>query len=206
MIDVGTLPELRESILYHMEAWRHPGTVHQHQADQNYATLDLQGDCGWQSFLEGFVTKDWADSQSSYYCTIQASRTGKRWLIELIKKLWATAWDQWEHRNAVLHEGENLVQLEELDRLNANITQAYHEYKLFLPTTDQHFFCNPLELILKQGHRVKEAWLKQVTAAKERAFRRHMQWFSSGREGVEAQRLSLSRMQHHMRQWLSQAR
>ncbi len=89
---------------------------------------------------QGFVTKDWADSQNSYYCTILALRTGKRWLIELIKKLWATAWDQWEHRNAVLHEGDNLVQLEELNQLNANITQAYHEYKLFLPSTDQHFF------------------------------------------------------------------
>jgi hypothetical protein len=136
-------------------------------------------------FLEGFVTEDWANIPNSYYCTIQASRTGKRWLIELIKKLWTTAWDQWEHRNAMLHEKENVVQHEEMELLNPNIALAYHEYKSFLPPTDSHFFSYLLEMLLRQRRKVKEAWLIQVTTAKERAIRRQMQHFTASMGRVE---------------------
>ncbi len=32
---------------------------------------------------------------------------GWRWAEALIKKLWEVSWDQWEHRNVVLHEEED---------------------------------------------------------------------------------------------------
>jgi hypothetical protein len=139
MIEVGTSPELHESIVYNLDTWRSPESTRQYSAGHNLTPLDLQREYGWQSFLEGFVTEDWANIQNSYYRTIQASRTGRRWLIELKKKLWATAWDQWEHRNAVLHKGENVVQHEEMELFNDNITRAYHEYKSILPPTDSYF-------------------------------------------------------------------
>jgi hypothetical protein len=47
---------------------------------------DLQGECGWQSLLEGFIHKDWSIEQHTFYSTIQSPRNGKRWTIELIKK------------------------------------------------------------------------------------------------------------------------
>jgi hypothetical protein len=110
MVDVGTLPDMRDSILHYLDTWRSANSITLRRTTFNCSFQDFQGECGWQSFLEGFNTKDWATMQHSFHSSRQASRNGWRWLSELIKKLWATAWDQWEHRNAVLHDGENLVQ------------------------------------------------------------------------------------------------
>jgi hypothetical protein len=85
MIEVGTLPDIRDSILYHLKRWRSPEEDNRRYNNTNSNYIDLQGECGWQSMLEGFVTKAWAETQHSYYSMIQAPRTGKRWIIELIK-------------------------------------------------------------------------------------------------------------------------
>jgi hypothetical protein len=37
------------------------------------------------------------------------SRNRKTELRITIQKIWQVAWDQWEHRNAILHNSENLV-------------------------------------------------------------------------------------------------
>jgi hypothetical protein len=192
--EVGTLPDIRESILHHLDSWRSPDANSRYH---NYATitlLDLQGECGWQSLLEGFVTKAWADRQHAYYSMIQAPCTGKQWITELIKKLWAVAWNQWEHRNRVLHEKENLISIQGLETLSFDITSTYQEFRPLLPAPDQHFFSQPLHWLLNRSKRVKEAWLKQITLAKERAVRR------------QCQHSSLTHMQQCMRQWLNLAR
>jgi hypothetical protein len=75
----------------------------------------------------------------------------------------------------MLHDGENLVQQEELELLHHGIIHAFQVYPSTLLPTEQHFFNRPLEALLKQHKKVKEAWLKQVRTAKERAIRRHMQ-------------------------------
>jgi hypothetical protein len=125
---------------------------------------------------------------------IQAPCTGKRWIIELIKKLWAVAWDQWEHLNEMLHERKNLIAIHETEKSNQDIAWAYQEFKPLLAITDQHFFNQPLTWLLTRSKRAKEARLKQVTVAKEREIQ-HQQ-----------QRSGLTHMQQHMRQWLSLAR
>jgi hypothetical protein len=82
-------------------------------------------------------------SAAQIYASIQSLHMGKQWMTELIKKLWMVAWDQWEHCNAVLHDQENLIQREEVNKLNHHITQGYQEYQPILPSTDQHFFLPP---------------------------------------------------------------
>jgi len=208
MEEVGTRPDIRDSIIYHLSTWKNP-----HHSNTNTVThIDLQQECGWQSFIEGFINREWGNAQQSFYMSIQSRRTGKRWTIELIKKLWMVAWDQWEHRNAVLYDQENLVQKEELLRLNMRITQAYQEYKYILPTTDQHFFTSPLTTLLRKSTRLKEAWLTQVTAAKNRAVRRQRQRTiaradrASRRHHLRSHTATIINMQQRMRQWLQLAR
>jgi len=194
MTQVGTLSDIRESILHHLDSWRSPDANCRSYNYSNITLSDLQGECGWQSLLEGFVTKAWADRQHAYYHMIHSSRNGKRWVTELIKKLWTVAWNQWEHRNRVLHEEGNLLSLQEMESLNNNIASAYRDFRPLLPATDQHLFGQPLQRLLNRSKRVKEAWLTQVTVAKERAVRR------------QRQRSSLTHMQNLLRQWLNLAR
>jgi hypothetical protein len=77
MIKVGTLPDIRDSMLYHLKSWRSPEADSRHYDNTNLIYIDLQGECGWQSLLEGFVTKTWAKTQHSYYSMIQVPCTKK---------------------------------------------------------------------------------------------------------------------------------
>jgi hypothetical protein len=194
MTEVGTLPDIKESVLHYLDSWRSPVNHGRSSIPTSIKLLDLQGECGWQCLLEGFVSRQWAARQQSYYLMTHSHCTGKRWITELIKKLWAVAWNQWEHRNRVLHEIENLVTDQALVRLDADISDAYTELQPLLADTDRRFFSQPLHHLLSRSKRVKETWLQQIRVAKERAFRKHRQ------------RNSLIRMQQQMRQWLNQAR
>ena len=46
---------------------------------------------------------EWAAVQDSYFKWLGIRKTGKRWVTELITKLWDVAWDQWECRNKFIH-------------------------------------------------------------------------------------------------------
>jgi hypothetical protein len=211
MSEVGTLPAVKQSILDHLHSWKNPAG-HHISNNTTSCQYDLQGECGWQSLLEGFIHKDWSIEQHTFYSTIQSPRNGKRWTIELIKKLWTVTWDQWEHRNATLHDQDNLVRQEEAKILDLRIEQTYQEYQMVLPPTDDHFFASPLSDLLKRSPRVKTAWLQQITAAKGRAVRKHLQRSMGNsnrvyrRQTLRQRKLSLFAMRQRMRQWLHLAR
>lgn len=40
---------------------------------------------------------------------------------KLIKKIWELGWKIWDHRNTVLHDQDNGVQKEEMDRLRTRL-------------------------------------------------------------------------------------
>ena len=40
--------------------------------------------------------------QDVYFKWLGMKRTGMRWVVALIKKLWDVSWDQWENRNEAL--------------------------------------------------------------------------------------------------------
>ena len=44
---------------------------------------------------------EWASVQQRFYLFVKSRRSGKRWLILLILKLWDIAWDLWEQRNEI---------------------------------------------------------------------------------------------------------
>jgi hypothetical protein len=75
--------------------------------------------------LEGWLSWEWESTQQAYYTFTHSRRTGKRWLIQLIKKLWSIAWDLWEHRNGILHKQDNLVSDAELQRTNLRVSSLY---------------------------------------------------------------------------------
>jgi hypothetical protein len=61
---------------------------------------------------------------------LRSRQSGKRWLIELIKKLLGVAWDLWEHRNGNMHSTE-------VAELNENLRQEvqilwHHQVRLQL--------------------------------------------------------------------------
>ena len=82
--------------------------------------------------------------------------TGKRWLSQLILKLWEVSWDMWEHRNGVLMDKEKgLIVLQ----LNEDI---HHEYALGFhgfPPNMRHQVRRPIDEVLEMEMKDKHTWL-----------------------------------------------
>ena len=81
-----------------------------------YQLLLKQDAIGCRACIDGLLVKEWAAVQASYFEMIESRRSGKRWAVALIKKLWDTAWDMWDHRNRVVHDNEMGVRAIELRR------------------------------------------------------------------------------------------
>ena len=71
--------------------------------------VKLQDLVGWQALLEGCLVPEWTCVQQSYYVWKASIKTGRWWITSLITKLWDVAWDQWDHRNSVLHDSETTL-------------------------------------------------------------------------------------------------
>jgi regulator of sirC expression with transglutaminase-like and TPR domain len=70
---------------------------------------DAQDEIGWDKFMFGNISVLWQEIQAQYFQEIGKQNSGLRWTSALIQKIWQVAWDQWEHRNAILYNSENLV-------------------------------------------------------------------------------------------------
>jgi Fe-S cluster biosynthesis and repair protein YggX len=82
---------------------------------------DAQDDIGWDKFMLGNISVLWQDIQAQYFQEIGKQNSGLRWTSALIQRILQMAWDQWKHRNAILHNSENLVtQTEGDDRISCS--------------------------------------------------------------------------------------
>jgi Fe-S cluster biosynthesis and repair protein YggX len=70
---------------------------------------DAQDEIGWDKFMFGNISVLWQEIQAQYFREIGKQNSGLRWTSALSQKIWQVAWDQWEHRNTILHNSENLV-------------------------------------------------------------------------------------------------
>jgi hypothetical protein len=74
-----------------------------------------QCNLGWDAFLEGFISKEWGEQQQAYYVSKNSRKTGYRWTVALILKLWNIAWDLWSHRNGYEHKNDLAAKTMQLD-------------------------------------------------------------------------------------------
>jgi hypothetical protein len=61
----------------------------------------------------GNISVLWQEIQEQYFREIGKQNSGLHWKSALIQKLWQGVWDQWKHRNVILHNSENLITLSE---------------------------------------------------------------------------------------------
>ena len=60
-----------------------------------------------------------------YLSTFNLPRSSRRWTSTLIEKIFEVAWDQWEHRNGVLHDPDNKFDEEENLKVNHAIRHEF---------------------------------------------------------------------------------
>ena len=162
-----TQPNLAELICDRLSAWR-CGTIPGVQPASYRgirAALVNQDEVGWQAMLEGAPAIGWREIQQSYYEWLGIRKTGLRWLSALVQKLWDVAWDQWNHRNGILHDNDETLSTLLQDR---QIREQYLLGASGLTRDGQIVFCMGLVKTLKLGTELKTAWLIRIRESRQR--------------------------------------
>jgi hypothetical protein len=79
-------------------------------------------------------------------------KSGRRWVFALIRKLWTVAWDQWQHRNSILHERDSTQQYKLLTLTHDTdqlISRQFAMRVQRLPSDNHLLFQENMEELLK---------------------------------------------------------
>lgn len=137
---------------------------------------------GWTLILEGCIPKIWIDMLQDYFKSIDKEYTGLRWATLLIKKLWETSWDMWDHRNRVLNDDEGDEDLLGITSLHEEIIETFNTPRpYFLPQDDIALFTPTLAELLSRTVQMKKAWLEKAKAAISLSEHRHFSFMTQER-------------------------
>jgi hypothetical protein len=160
----GTDPFITDSLITGLRTWRQApdGSV---DAGMNYL-LSAQAQIGWNSVLEGCFSTYWTHMQHQFFQRQNSTRSGNRWMTQLIKRIWKIPWDLWQHRNHQEHlqDQERLVgQLRA--EVHAQVAQGYDNVPelelMFGPLEiDQVLSCRDVPYV--------RVWLRNVRAGRRR--------------------------------------
>lgn len=125
---------------------------------------------GWSFFLEGIIGTHWGIQQELYYKSIGSRKSGLRWTVALIKKLWNIAWDLWSHRNGLEHLNDAVKTMQKLqEEVDFSI-----EFHIVSGNDDFEFMFSEEEVAkVRLGTPTYiKAWLENVRAFSKRLDRR----------------------------------
>ena len=160
-----TAPEVRETVLEYLRSWKLRETPQLRPNATNWPdlakALHEQAEIGWDSFIEGRTSKYWEAAQAHYYKWINSRKSARRWISALIQKIWDVAWDQWQHRNATLHQEETTASQRRIDQA---IEEHLNQGARNLRGANRRFFqhANRVRQLNPAG---RTAWLRNVEAA-----------------------------------------
>lgn len=87
----GTQPDITEIFMSRLRSW-HSGLRPYRFPNRRFygiqTALTSQDAAGWNMVLEGHVVQEWAHVQDRYYRFCNKRNTCRRWLTDVIKKLW----------------------------------------------------------------------------------------------------------------------
>ena len=153
---------LINTIIQQLLRWRDP--THQIKGEKHISIVVHQSVIGWHNFLFRRLSPEWLRAHQY----LQPSETGhknKRWVSQLIRKLFDVAWDLWDHRNGILHSPLHPWRIEEYHRTDAEIREQFAKGTNDLKTTD-HYRLESLDQVLQYDHHTKIQWLGSIKAAR----------------------------------------
>jgi hypothetical protein len=198
MSSVSTDPDIQEVILHHLKGWRNGSAESMEFAHDLKDLIQEQNNIDWQTFFEGWIPLGWEEAQHTFYALLCSHRTGCRWTICLIKKLWNVAWDTREHRNGILHQQDNSVTIAEFLHLDRKVRSIYFQLQNApLSTQDKYLLSLSLEMLLAKDRIYKNTWLAQAQVVL--VVSRRTSWSNSSRT-------MLQNMKRVLYRWLQQGK
>jgi hypothetical protein len=115
-------------------------------------------------FLLGMISQKFAAVQATYYLRTGKKKTGLRWLVALIKKLWDISWDMWQQRNDINHNTMTPRKIQELAGLHLEVNAQFERGTAGLPLSEHHWLQDQ-ELILSLPMDRLKLWMQSITLA-----------------------------------------
>ena len=136
MEDQKTDPAISKAILHNLKKWRKcRGIFSDHYRDKQIRkAIRDQNDIGWEQFLLGRISYRWSNIQLTYYQKRHMKKTGEKWAEKLIQYIWKLHWGIWNHRNEILHDGDNHTVLGTKDMEKEIEKELKRGCDLFLPS------------------------------------------------------------------------
>jgi hypothetical protein len=106
-----THPGLTKLLLTILLEWktRTPRTALRFMHDNLKELQASQDDIWWDKLMVGNIYILWQEIQIHYFLDIGKQNPGLCWTSALMQKITQMAWDQWDHRNAILNNSDNLI-------------------------------------------------------------------------------------------------
>jgi hypothetical protein len=125
-----------------------------------------QSRIGWENFLLGRWHHRWLDYQGQYLALKESRRSPKRWLTAVLRKLQDIAWDQWTHRNGLLHGPNGAAEQETRQALLDSITQQYRLGSATLRPQDKYLLDIACSTVQAYDIDQQRQWLATIEASR----------------------------------------
>jgi hypothetical protein len=167
-----TLRDIKEGLLSHLRNWHAglSGDPFECRTISAQEVFDTQNRIGWTPFFLGLLHPSWALLQQAHYAELGKRNTGKRWVTQLLQKVWKVSWDLWTHRRSILLSPDSYVFYQENLSADSAVTAAWASY-LHDPNPIPalwRWFSRSLEAIKNEPLDFKKSWLDIVHTIIER--------------------------------------
>ena len=168
--DQKTCPDLRKLLIHALSRWRlglDVTNLRSFQFEWCENIFESQQIIGWRQLMGGCLSIEWAMAQQTYFKWMGIRRTGKRWVVSLIKRMWEISWDLWDDRNDFLHKTPMAADLSGAASLDKAIREEYQLGSAGLPTPVRRQFPKDINKFLKTSLIQRKSWLVLVRASRE---------------------------------------
>ena len=117
--------------------------------------------------LMGFHSREWERIQTEHFRSRGSLRSGRRWVAELIKKLWNTSWDMWMFRNHQIKSGQDEEATRLLLMLDRHILHLLSQGTQYVPKALLPLLQCPPHHILRRPVEAKLAWVDKIQLGRE---------------------------------------
>jgi hypothetical protein len=134
--------------------------------------------------------------QEKYYKWLNMQRTGQRWIIALVTKLWEVSWFMWVDQNDTLHTAITPRKAIAICEANATMRTLYLEGYPAVLHSNRQLFDAPLNIVLKRTLPEKQLWIDSILLAQQEALTHHREW-------APPPRLAHHQARQALRAWLN---
>ena len=166
-----THPDISDFIISGLRSWFEDPEgyepFHHFSTHALYDALQDQLQFSWFAALCGYISSSISSQQHQYFKSQQSRKSGNRWTIKLIHKLWTILHNIWKFRNDQLHQDSTISQLSGIDHLKTAIIQEHTLGRGNLPQVYASYFTTSIDALLNKTTTHLRQWFLVIRAGRE---------------------------------------